>query len=128
MRLTIDGRNVEAAEGMSILQAAKTVGIEIPTLCYLEGISDIGSCRLCVVEVEGMNELATACNTKAKEGMVVQTASERVIEARKTVLKLLLSNHNIDCFNCEKNGDCELQKYFNIYGIDTTPYFGSRGL
>ena len=89
MRLTIDGRNVEAAEGMSILQAAKTVGIEIPTLCYLEGISDIGSCRLCVVEVEGMNELATACNTKAKEGMVVQTASERVIEARKTVLKLL---------------------------------------
>mgnify|MGYP000329177955 FL=1 len=102
MRLTIDGRNVEAAEGMSILQAAKTVGIEIPTLCYLEGISDIGSCRLCVVEVEGKNELATACNTKAKEGMVVQTASERVIEARKTVLKLLLSNHNIDCFNCEK--------------------------
>ena len=128
MRLTIDGRNVEAAEGMSILQAAKTVGIEIPTLCYLEGISDIGSCRLCVVEVEGKNELATACNTKAKEGMVVQTASERVIEARKTVLKLLLSNHNIDCFNCEKNGDCELQKYCNIYGIDTTPYFGSRGL
>ena len=73
MRLTIDGRNVEAAEGMSILQAAKTVGIEIPTLCYLEGISDIGSCRLCVVEVEGKNELVTACNTKAKEGMVADS-------------------------------------------------------
>ena len=96
MRLTIDGRNVEAAEGMTILAAAKTAGIEIPTLCYLEGISDIGSCRLCVVEVEGKNELATACNTKVKEGMVVQTASRKVIDARKTVLKLLLSNHNID--------------------------------
>lgn len=102
MRLTIDGRNVEAAEGMTILAAAKTAGIEIPTLCYLEGISDIGACRLCVVEVEGKNELATACNTKVKEGMVVQTASRKVIDARKTVLKLLLSNHNIDCFNCEK--------------------------
>ena len=116
MRLTIDGRNVEAAEGMTILAAAKTAGIEIPTLCYLEGISDIGACRLCVVEVEGKNELATACNTKVKEGMVVQTASRKVIDARKTVLKLLLSNHNIDCFNCEKNGDCQLQKYCNEYG------------
>ena len=119
MRLTIDGRNVEAAEGMTILAAAKTAGIEIPTLCYLEGISDIGACRLCVVEVEGKNELATACNTKVKEGMVVQTASRKVIDARKTVLKLLLSNHNIDCFNCEKNGDCQLQKYCNKYDIDT---------
>ena len=128
MRLTIDGRNVEAAEGMTILAAAKTAGIEIPTLCYLEGISDIGACRLCVVEVEGKNELATACNTKVKEGMVVQTASRKVIDARKTVLKLLLSNHNIDCFNCEKNGDCQLQKYCNKYDIDTTPYIGSRSL
>ena len=64
MRLTIDGRNVEAAEGMTILAAAKTAGIEIPTLCYLEGISDIGACRLCVVEVEGKNELATACKRR----------------------------------------------------------------
>lgn len=128
MRLTIDGRNVEAAEGMTILAAAKTAGIEIPTLCYLEGISDIGACRLCVVEVEGKNELATACNTKVKEGMVVQTASRKVIDARKTILKLLLSNHNIDCFNCEKNGDCQLQKYCNEYDIDTTPYIGSRSL
>ena len=128
MRLTIDGRNVEAAEGMTILAAAKTASIEIPTLCYLEGISDIGACRLCVVEVEGKNELATACNTKVKEGMVVQTASRKVIDARKTVLKLLLSNHNIDCFNCEKNGDCQLQKYCNEYDIDTTPYIGSRSL
>ena len=79
MRLTIDGRNVEAAEGMTILQAAKSAGIEIPTLCYLEGISDIGACRLCVVEVEGKNELATACNTKIKEDMVVQTDSQKEI-------------------------------------------------
>ena len=126
MRLLIDGRNVEAAEGMTILQAARSAGIEIPTLCYLEGVSDIGSCRLCVVEVEGSDNLVPSCNTKAKEGMVVNTRSERVIEARKTVLRLLLSEHNKECFSCEGNGHCDLQRYCNEYEIDTTPYEGGR--
>ena len=128
INLTIDGVQIEAKEGQSILSAAREHGIHIPTLCFLEKINEIGSCRICVVEVEGMNKLVTACNTKVKEGMVVQTASRKVIDARKTVLKLLLSNHNIDCFNCEKNGDCQLQKYCNKYDIDTTPYIGSRSL
>ena len=128
MHLTIDGKCVKAAEGMTILAAAKAAGIEIPTLCYLEGVSDIGSCRLCVVEIEGSDELVTACSTKIKEDMAVKTRSEKVVEARKTVLKLLLSNHNVDCFNCEKNGDCKLQQYCNEYGVEDTPYIGSRGI
>ena len=90
INLIIDGKQVEVAEGTTILDAAKTVGLEIPTLCYLEGVNNIGSCRLCVVEVEGMEKLPTSCNTIVKEGMVVNTKSQRVIEARKTVLNLSL--------------------------------------
>ena len=126
INLRIDGLEIAAEAGMTILEAAKTAGIEIPTLCYLEGVNEIGSCRLCVVEVEGMDKLPTACNTKVKEGMVVQTKSERVIEARKTVLDLLLSNHHQDCFFCPKNGACELQKYCNEYGVERTSYEGTR--
>ena len=126
MRLTIDSKIVEAAPGATILQAARSAGIKIPTLCYLEGISDIGSCRLCMVEIEGKENLVTACNTKACEGMVVSTCSERVIMARKTVLELLLSEHALDCFACEGNGLCELQRYCNEYGVDTTTYASGR--
>ena len=126
MQLTINGINVEAQEGMTILQAARQNGINIPTLCYLEGVNDIGSCRLCVVEIEGDSILRTACNLKAKEGMVIYTHSEKVVAARKTVLKLLLSEHYSDCFSCEQNGDCELQKYCIEYGIETTEYEGAR--
>ena len=126
IQLTINGKTVQAEAGTTILNAAKEAGISIPTLCYLEGVNEIGSCRLCVVEVEGMDKLPTACNTKVKEGMVVNTMSERVIEARKTVLDLLLSNHHQDCFSCAKNGACELQKYCNEYGVEHTSYKGSR--
>ena len=93
MHLTLNGINVEAKEGMTILQIARENGIQIPTLCYLEGVNDIGSCRLCIVEIEGTDVLHPACNTKAEEGMVIYTHSERVIAARKTVLRLLLSEH-----------------------------------
>ena len=126
INLIIDGKQVEVAEGTTILDAAKTVGLEIPTLCYLEGVNNIGSCRLCVVEVEGMEKLPTSCNTIVKEGMVVNTKSQRVIEARKTVLNLLLSNHHQDCFSCAKNGACQLQKYCNEYGVEHTTYEGTR--
>ena len=120
MQITINGRNIEAAEGSTILQTARREGIEIPTLCYLEGVNDIGSCRLCVVELSGSEELVPACNTKVKEGMVILTHSERVTAARRMVLNLLLSEHYGDCFSCEKNGDCELQKYCIEYGVETT--------
>ncbi len=126
MRLTIDGRIVEAQEGATILQASRAAGIEIPTLCYLEGISDIGSCRLCVVEVEGMSPLITACNTKAKEGMVISTKTARITMARKMALELLVSEHNIDCFSCEGNGSCELQRYCREYGVERSHYAAGR--
>lgn len=126
MQIIINGMAVEAAEGSTILQTARAAGISIPTLCYLEGVNDIGSCRLCVVELEGSSVLVPACNTKVKENMVVHTHSKRVIEARRTVLKLLLSEHYGDCFSCEKNGDCELQNYCIEYGVETTEYIGAR--
>ncbi len=126
MQITINGRNIEAAEGSTILQTARREGIEIPTLCYLEGVNDIGSCRLCVVELSGSEELVPACNTKVKEGMVILTHSERVKAARRMVLNLLLSEHYGDCFSCEKNGDCELQKYCIEYGVETTEFTGAR--
>ncbi len=126
MQITINGNRIDVTEGMTILQAARENGIQIPTLCYLEGVNDIGSCRLCIVEIEGTDVLHPACNTKVKEGMVIQTHSQRVMAARKTVLKLLLSEHYGDCFSCEKNGDCELQSYCIEYGVDTTEYVGAR--
>jgi len=126
MHITLNGINVEAKEGMTILQVARENGIQIPTLCYLEGVNDIGSCRLCVVEIEGTNVLWPSCNTKVEDGMVIYTHSDKVVAARKNILKLLLSEHYGDCFSCEKNGDCELQKYCIEYGVDTTKYEGAR--
>ena len=126
INLIIDGRRVEAEEGVTILEAARTAGIEIPTLCYLKEANNIGSCRMCVVEIEGMDKMPTACNTSVKEGMNIQTESERVVSARKTILDLLLSNHNQDCFSCGKNGACELQKYCNEYGVEHSSYEGTR--
>ncbi len=126
IHITIDGRAVAVEEGRTILQAARENGIRIPTLCYLERVSDVGSCRLCVVEVEGVDKLPTACTTRVKEGMVIQTMSPRVVEARRTVLDLLLSNHHQDCFSCPSNGVCELQAVCNEYGVTATTYAGTR--
>lgn len=118
INLIIDGIPVEAAEDATILEAAAAAGVEIPTLCYLKDVSSIGSCRMCVVEIEGTDRMVTACNTKVKEGMTVSTKSERVLSARRTVLDLLLADHHQDCFSCGKNGACELQKYCNEYGVE----------
>lgn len=124
--LNIDGIAVEAGEDMTILEAAQSVNIRIPTLCYMKEVNEIGSCRMCVVEVEGMNKLPTACNTLVKEGMHVQTKSQRVIEARKTILNLLLSNHHRGCFSCPQNGECELQELCYEYGVEESRYVGTR--
>ncbi|MEM2969377.1 MAG: formate dehydrogenase subunit alpha [Candidatus Bathyarchaeia archaeon] len=126
IKLIIDGKNVEVAEGTTLFKAASYAGIKIPTLCYLEGVNEIGSCRICVVEVKGIEQLVTSCNTKAEEGMIVYTMSEKVLQARKTVLKLLLSNHKTDCFVCVKNGECKLQELCREYGIKETTYKCSR--
>ena len=102
INLTIDGVQIEAKEGQSILSAAREHGIHIPTLCFLEKINEIGSCRICVVEVEGMNKLVTACNTKVKAGMNITTDSPAVIESRKNTLHLLMAEHKTNCFKCIK--------------------------
>lgn len=126
INLIIDEKNIEVNEGTSILNAAVSIGTKIPTLCYLEGVNDIGSCRLCVVEVEGMEQLVTSCNTNVKEGMVVRTMSDKVVKARKLVLDLILSNHRISCFTCTKNGECQLQSYCREYGVEESSFEGSR--
>ena len=126
IHLTINGQVLETEEGLTILQAARGAGIEIPTLCYLEKVSAIGSCRLCVVEVMGMNKLPTACNTLVQDGMVIETMSERVVAARKAALELLLANHKQDCFSCPSNGRCELQQLCFDYGVTASPYESTR--
>lgn len=125
IHLYIDGIEIFTAEGTSILRAARDAGIRIPTLCYLEGINDIGSCRLCVVEAEGAEPLLTACNTPVKEGMVLHTDSPRVVRARRAALKLILASHETNCFICPKNGDCELQALCREFGIEPEQY-GNR--
>ena len=127
INLTIDGVQIEAKEGQSILSAAREHGIHIPTLCFLEKINEIGSCRICVVEVEGMNKLVTACNTKVKAGMNITTDSPAVIESRKNTLHLLMAEHKTNCFKCIKNGACELQAMAREYGIDVPNFKSSHG-
>ena len=126
IRFRINGIPMEAVEGTTILSAAGTAGIRIPTLCYLEGINEIGSCRMCLVEEEWEDRLFTACNTTVKEGMSLLTDSPRVMEARRMVLDLLLSNHHVSCFSCPSNGRCELQDLCYEYGIDLSSYEGTR--
>ncbi|MCR4600793.1 MAG: (2Fe-2S)-binding protein, partial [Clostridia bacterium] len=126
INLTINGIPVEAAEGTTILKAAASAGIEIPTLCYLEEVNDIGSCRLCIVDVEGMEQMPPACRTTVTEGMVVNTESPEVRAARKLILNLLLSNHHQECFSCPHNGRCDLQRYCNEYGVEKSTFEGTR--
>lgn len=111
VNLKIDGKEIKAAEGMTILDAAKEVGIHIPNLCYLKGMRGIGACRLCLVQVEGGKGPMTACTTKVKDGMSVITDTDELREMRQFVLDLILSMHPLDCMTCTKAGVCTLQKY-----------------
>jgi NADH dehydrogenase/NADH:ubiquinone oxidoreductase subunit G len=111
IKLTIDGQEVQVPENLNIIEAAEQVGIHIPNLCYLKGMKGIGACRLCLVEIEGMRAPMIACNTKVKDGMVIQTKTDKVQEIRKFVIDLILSMHPLDCMTCTKAGVCNLQKY-----------------
>ena len=126
IHLTIDGIPAEVEKGTTILQAARQIGVEIPTLCYLEDVLPDGSCRLCVVEVtnNGRTKFDTACTLRCSEGDEVQTMSEKVVAYRKDTLDLLLSDHRVHCFSCEANGDCKLQDYCFEYGVTETSYPG----
>ncbi|MDH7501094.1 MAG: bidirectional hydrogenase complex protein HoxU [Verrucomicrobiota bacterium] len=116
--LTIDGQLVSAEEGQTVLDAARDAGIHIPTLCHLNGIQDIGACRLCLVEITGSPKLLPACVTKVQEGMEVQTSSDRLRRYRRMILELLLAERNHVCSVCVSNGHCELQTLAAEHGID----------
>lgn len=101
VKLTIDGKSVSTPEGSTILEAARQLGIHIPTLCWLEKISTTGACRICAVEIEGIDRPMTACNTPVKEGIVVTTQSEKLTKIRKQIMELILVNHPLDCPVCD---------------------------
>ena len=109
IHITIDGFPLEVAENTTILEAARSLNIHIPTLCYHPDQNVKANCRICVVEVEGARLLAPACATPVTEGMVIKTNSAKVRQARRDVLELILSRHNQDCLHCDRSGICELQ-------------------
>lgn len=123
INLKIDGTPVTVPEGTTILDAARTASIDIPTLCYLREINEIGACRMCVVEIKGSPKLNTACVYPVAEGMEVTTNSKRVFDARRTNLELLLSNHRRECLSCIRSGSCELQKLCHDYGVENEGRF-----
>lgn len=122
VNLTINGKAVSVKEGTTILEAAKTIGETIPTLCYLKEVNAIGACRVCVVEVEGTDRCVTACNNFVEEGMVVYTNSRKVRTTRKTNVKLILSQHDYKCGTCIRSGNCALQSIANELNISEMPY------
>ena len=124
INLTIDGKQIQCEEGLTILEAAMKNGIDIPTLCFLKDINEVGDCRMCIVEVEGRRGFTTSCITKAEEGMVVHTNSKAVQDARKVTLDLILSNHHRDCLTCIRNGNCELQKLAEKFNVKKVTYEG----
>ena len=130
IHLTIDGIPVEVEKGTTILAAAKKIGVKIPTLCYLENLLPDGSCRICVVEMtaNGRTWVDTACTAQCSEGMEVDTKSAKVVDSRRKSLDLLLSEHLINCFSCEANGDCKLQSLCVEYGVEKTSYSAPRKL
>ena len=125
INLKINNVPVSVEPGTTILAAAKSIGIKIPTLCYLKDVNEIGACRICVVEVKGARNLVASCVYPVNEGMEVFTNSERVLKARKTTLELILSNHRKECLSCERNTNCELQTLSYEYGCDATKYVGA---
>ena len=118
----VNDRELSAPKGTTILEAARKAGIPIPHLCFLKEINEIAACRMCVVEIEGVDRLVPACNTEVLEGMVIRTNSPRVRQARKTNLRLILSQHNSNCTTCVRSGYCELQKLSHDLNIHYQPY------
>lgn len=131
VNIIIDNKPLQVEKGQTVLKAARAASIEIPTLCYyeLDGVkleNRPGGCRICVVEIEGRRNLAPSCATEVAEGMVIHTCSLRVVNARRTVLELILSDHPADCLICPKNGKCELQALAQRLGVREIPYQGEQ--
>ena len=126
VNIKINGFDYQVPAGSTILEAAHIAGIEIPTLCFLKDINAIGACRICVVEVKGARSLVAACVFPVNEGMEIFTNSAKVIESRKTTLKLILSTHKKECLSCVRSGNCELQKLCKDYGIEDANAFAGE--
>ncbi len=120
--IKIDERTLTVPAGLTVLEAAQQAGIPIPHLCFLKDLNEIAACRMCVVELEGVDRLVPACNTEVSEGMVIRTNSNRVRQARKTNLRLILSQHDSNCTVCVRSGNCELQKLSHDLNIHFQPY------
>ena len=126
VNLKIDGVSVSVPEGSTVLEAAKIAGIDIPTLCFLKDINEIGACRVCVVEIKGARALQAACVYPVSEGLEVLTNSPRVMKARKSTVELILSNHDRSCLTCVRNRNCELQKLAEQLGITNIRFDGEN--
>lgn len=126
VNLTINNKKMSVKEGTTILEAAKQNNISIPTLCHLEGVHESGSCRICVVEVEGARTLQASCITAVREGMVVYTNSARVRKARKIIYELMLSDHPKDCLTCKRSQNCEFQKLGEVILVGTSRFEGEK--
>ncbi len=126
VRLQIDGKPVEAPAGTLVINAAKSVGIEIPAFCYYDGLTLQAACRMCLVEVEKSPKLVTACTLAVAEGMVVRTETPQVVQARRSMLEFLLTNHPLDCPVCDKGGECELQDLTFRYGLGESRFLEAK--
>jgi NADP-reducing hydrogenase subunit HndD len=118
VNIKINNRSYAVDKSFTILEAAKSVGIEIPTLCYYKKINAIGACRICVVEVKGARSLVAACTYPLAEGMEIKTDTPHVHDARRTTLELILSTHDRTCLSCIRSGNCELQRLCRQFGVD----------
>ncbi len=124
--LTVDGKKVTAPAGTLLIEACKTVGIEVPSFCYYPNLSLQGACRMCLVKVEKMPKLQTACTTVISEGMVVTSDSAEIKQARKSMLEMLLGNHPLDCPVCDAGGECELQDMTFSYGAAESKFMEAK--
>ena len=126
MNITVNGGALQATPGETVLTALKRNGVTVPTLCHMNDMLPSGACRLCVVEIEGQRTLTPSCAFPVADGMVIQTHSPRVMQARKTIIELLLADHRDDCLYCPRNGQCQLQTLADTYGVRERRYAGER--
>ncbi|MGE0296379.1 MAG: 2Fe-2S iron-sulfur cluster-binding protein, partial [Pseudonocardia sp.] len=122
VEVTIDGTAVAVPAGTSVLRAAKHAGIDIPKLCATDSLEAFGSCRLCIVEIDGAKGVPASCTTPVADGMVVRTQTEKVAKLRRGVMELYISDHPLDCLTCSANGDCELQDMAGVTGLREVRY------
>ena len=126
IKINIDGKDVEIEKGKTVLEAARKVNVEIPTLCFLKEINEAGDCRMCLVEIEGRRGYMPSCITKVEDGMVIKTNTPDLMDSRRLILDLILSNHDRKCLTCTRNGNCELQNLAHKFNITDLDFDGER--